>query len=296
MCHNNAASISIQGKLTRGSKRILMTQSLYGHRIKDSKNKQTSNLKAASVGRQRLICLLVSLCLDCNFLFAGRAGRPRTENLGFTSWIYCREKMRLWIQLQLYTTIKHVLGFVACRRRHHVCGALRLRVADGVRPDVQKRRQAADCQQHVRVKSLQPLPPPHAPTSQLHRASEQIFRVARGRGRVQTRRLMSAAGAGDSNSESDPLHLLAVAKAGWHSSGASVSCLEDLLTVAGWLVRTLRRGCCGVWTGTGRASTGMNFSKIKVTGGWAVPSRTLLLIVSADCTACQNKKQKLYTF
>lgn len=152
MCHNNAASISIRGKLTRGSKRILMTQSFYGHRIKDSKNKQTSNLKAASVGRQRLICLLVSLCLDCNFLFAGRARRPRTENLGFTSWIYCREKMRLWIQLQLYTTIKHVLGFVACRRRHHVCGALRLRVADGVRPDVQKRRQAADCQQHVRVK------------------------------------------------------------------------------------------------------------------------------------------------
>lgn len=108
-------------------------------------------------------------------------------------------------------------GSLLCRRRHYVRGALRLRVKDGVRPDLQKGRQAADCQQHVRVQSLQPSafslspPSPHsdAAASQ-RRASEQIFRVECGRRRVQTRWLTSAAGAGDS--EPDPLHLLAAAE------------------------------------------------------------------------------------
>lgn len=105
-------------------------------------------------------------------------------------------------------------GSLLCRRRHYVRGALRLRVKDGVRPDLQKGRQAADCQQHVRVQSLQPLsspPPPSDAAASQRRASEQILRVARGRGRVQTRWLTSAAGASDSDSDSepDPLHLLA---------------------------------------------------------------------------------------
>lgn len=39
---------------------------------------------------------------------------------------------------------------VSCRRRDHVCGAVRLRVEDGVRPDLQERRPTADCKQHVR--------------------------------------------------------------------------------------------------------------------------------------------------
>lgn len=127
-------------------------------------------------------------------------------------------------------------------------------------------------------------------------ASEQIFQVARGRGRVQTRWLMSAAGAGDSDSKSDPLHLLAAAE--WDdtpllhpfpvvvivSTTAAKICFP-----AGWLMWKLCCGCCGVWTGTGWASSEMNSTKRK----WGVPNCILLPIsLCANCVKSASKLKK----
>lgn len=54
--------------------------------------------------------------------------------------------------------------FLSCRRRHYVCGAVRLRVEDGVWSDLQERRQAADCKQHVRFPAVTSSPGTRANT------------------------------------------------------------------------------------------------------------------------------------
>lgn len=100
---------------------------------------------------------------------------------------------------------------------------------------------------------------------QLHRDEpvNTFLQVARGHGRVQTQCLMSAAGAGDS--DSDPLHLLAAVERDdtplLHPFPVAIvvsKTATEICSPTGRLAWKLCCGSCGVWTGTGWASFKMS--------------------------------------